>query len=116
FDRLARAGQHSVGRFRRGRRFRHGGEREETYVSKRTRPPMAGGQAGTASLRGATRARAWARRATVASVSCHLSKPNRPRRKVRKSAPSSHCSGTPAAACRPAARNLLAFWMSGSLV
>jgi hypothetical protein len=33
-----------------------------------------------------------------------------------KSAPSSHCSGTPAAVCRPSARNFLLDWMSGSVV
>eukprot|EP01034_Spumella_vulgaris_P030690 gene30690-37943_t len=40
----------------------------------------------------------------------------RPMRKVRKSAGSSHCSGTPAAVCKPSARNFLLLWMSGSVV
>ena len=40
--------------------------------------------------------------------SCSLSRPNRPMRNVRKSAGSSHCSGTPAAVCRPWAANLRA--------
>ncbi len=35
------------------------------------------------------------RLATVRSTLCHFSRPNRPMRKVWKSAPSSHCRGTP---------------------
>src|SRR3990167_1267416 len=59
---------------------------------------------------------ACSRVATVRSILPSLSKPNRPRRKVWKSAGSSHCSGTPAAICRPWAANLLPFLMLASVV
>src|SRR6185437_8333312 len=53
---------------------------------------------------------------TVRSTSASLSRPNKPTRNVRKSAGSSHCSGTPAAVCRPSVANRLPDWSSGSSV
>ena len=60
--------------------------------------------------------RAVARWATVRSMLCSFSSPNKPTRKLMKSAGSSHCSGTPAAVCRPWPRNFLLDWMPGSSV
>lgn len=44
---------------------------------------------------------------TVRSALCSFSSPNKPTRKVMKSAGSSHCSGTPAAVCKPSTKNFL---------
>lgn len=55
-------------------------------------------------------------RATVASTSFSLSRPNRPNRKVLNSAPSPTCNGTPAAICNPSARNFAPDCTSGSWV
>ena len=55
-------------------------------------------------------------RATVPSTSFSLSRPNSPRRKVRKSEPSPTCSGTPAALCIPCAAKARPDWISGSSV
>lgn len=54
--------------------------------------------------------------ATLRSTLCSFSSPNKPTRKVENPAGSSHCKGTPAAVCRPKAKNFLLFWMSGSVV
>lgn len=59
---------------------------------------------------------AFARFATVRSMLCSLSRPNSPTRKVLKSGRSSHCSGTPAAVCRPTAANFFDDWMPSSVV
>ena len=53
---------------------------------------------------------------TVRSGWCSFSRPNRPMRKLRKSAGSSHCSGTPAAVWSPRLRNFLPDWTSASAV
>ena len=45
-----------------------------------------------------------------------FSRPNRPMRNVRKSAPSSHWSGTPAAVCRPSVANAAPLCIAGSSV
>src|SRR5690606_34254036 len=59
---------------------------------------------------------AFSRFATVRSMLCSLSRPNSPTRKVLKSGRSSHCSGTPAAVCRPTAANFFDDWMPSSVV
>ena len=73
-------------------------------------------QAGWAKAPGMTWSKAPSSRSTVRSTFSSFSKPNKPMRKVMKSLPSSHCKGTPAAVCRPWAKNFLLDCTSGSWV
>jgi hypothetical protein len=92
-------------------------EQADQHEAQRRQQVRPGGNfAGRRGGRHARRSSACLSDATVRSTLPSLSRPNRPRRKLRKAAGSSHCRGTPAAACRPRATNFCADWISGSVV